>query len=215
MSMPPSFYEPIPGLGPVATQEPMTKAEHGGPAHSVMLRNCLRTAARAEAELSMQWGLQVKIDEVAILFPHLDPLYKFYEQIHRDHAWHVFNTVEDSGPINSARHHASDSYTYRAGYVFVSHPATHVRLELMTLRDGHSPIHSHLMEDPRAVAGGAVIVHASWKAPTLAAYLSQVRRLEDQNLKVGHEFVSDYGRFGYVGPVVPYLKPRVNLRDQG
>jgi hypothetical protein len=185
------------------------KTGPAGPASTVLLGRAQRLAIKARQELSML-GLQVVVDEVAIVWRTAQELYEFANDIHRDHGWHIFNTVEDSGPIVSSDPHDNSRAAYRAKYVFVSHPSTSVRLELMVVLGGDSHIHAPLLE-----ADSHSIAHASWKAPSIESYRSQVRRLVDAGLSCKGAYSSDYGRFSYWGAFHPYLKPRVNLRDLG
>ena len=172
-----------------------------------LLRRAMRVGNKAESELALTWGLSVDVDEVAILFNNESQLQQFSNDIHRQYGWHIFNVVE-SGLVNEVGlrgSHQQDSY--EATYVFVSHLLVlGIRLELMLVRSGQASLHDDV-SDPR-------IMHASWKTPSLEAYESHMRTLDDQLVPIAKEYVSDYGRFSYWGHEAPYLKPRVNLRDQ-
>lgn len=200
------------GQRPLIQRSPRQPAGTKFDGHTALLRRAVRAAHRAEADLSMSYGYDVKVNEAALLFGDEDTLYQFAEDIHRDHAWHIFNTVEDSGPIVSTQ--AGDDRTaYHAKYVFVSdYRRPDFRLELMLIREGYSSVHSPMLSDS---SDRPHLVHVSWKAPSLEAYGSQLRRLRDAGIKEVAALSSDYGHFSYWGMLWPYLKPRVNLRDVG
>lgn len=178
-----------------------------------LFSKAMRTGLKIEHELDVEWGMKVDIDEVAILFPGDSSLQQFAAIIHRDLGWHVFNTA-DSGAVTEMGANGSGEplESYEAHYVFMSSQlAPDVRLELMVIRSGFSSIHTPLIDKNNFEPA---VVHASWKCPSIEAYMSSLRRLSDKRIPCSREYMSDYGRFSYWGKDAPHFKPRVNLRDQ-
>lgn len=126
--------------------------------------------------------------------------------------WLQFNTARDdvrTGPIRSR---------YEVEYNFFSHPDKIWRFEVMRITKGYSPLHGAI----RKPVGGelCVPVHASFKTYDEENYVYAREHLDGMGLFEAQRCDSTYGRFSYWTTVdqqdaVPYLKPRVNLRDNG
>lgn len=156
-------------------------------------------------------GLGVNIDEIALLVSDNSQLEHLDMILCRNMGWEKFNTAHDAvktAPIRSS---------YTVEYHFFRHPDVAWRLEVMRLSSGVSPLHSAI---PLPLARQvAVPVHASFKTPNEEQYAYARGHLENQGFSLAQQCDSTYGRFSYFTtlglPVnrVPYVKPRVNLRD--
>lgn len=150
------------------------------------------------------------IDEIALLVDtqtHADELLRCLPEL----GWERFNDAVDrvrTSPIPSV---------YRVKYVFFQHPEKSWRLEVMQMLEGYSPLHGAIVQP----VGGAlcVPVHASFKTADEEQYAYAVSTLaESGGYLMAQRCDSTYGRFSYWTALdradrVPYLKPRVNLRD--
>lgn len=161
-------------------------------------------------------GTMHKIDEVALLAPQGTEGDDWFTSM----LWRVgkrgityFNQTDDKVqaiPLPSQYDVRYDFFTTELG----------VRLELLRLRGGISPLHELYLNHPAAQgsAGYAPIVHASWKVDDEDTYTGVTRLLFEAGWVMGQGCTSAYGKFSYWrnplddGPMV-WLKPRVNLRD--
>lgn len=149
------------------------------------------------------------IDEIALLVES-EPDLRTLARVLPGEGWEQFNEARDvvrTGPIASR---------YEVQYTFFRHPDKPWRLEVMKIVGGVSPLHEAI----RPPLGGelCVPVHASFKTADEEQYAHAVGVLQEGGFELAQRCDSTYGRFSYwinVGRVnrVPYLKPRVNLRD--
>lgn len=153
-----------------------------------------------------QWG---PIDEIA-LNVETQPELIALAQCLKDLGWAQFNRARDNvrtSPIPSR---------YEVEYHFFEHLDKPWRLEVMKMTSGYSPLHGALA---RPVGGALCVpVHASFKVPDEERYAYAREDLSEMGLFEAQRCDSTYGRFSYwtnldQSEKVPYLKPRVNLRD--
>lgn len=156
-------------------------------------------------------GLNYRIDEIALMVDSTSQLGKLTDQLQRLHGWSRFNQARDAvvtGPIRSK---------YEVEYTFFKHPERNYRLEVMRLMRGVSPL--HMAFDTVLDSAGCVLVHASFKCEDEETYAYSRQHMQEMGYLEAQRCESTYGRFGYwttanpVPQAVPYLKPRVNLRD--
>lgn len=161
-------------------------------------------------------GLEYEIDEVAILLPE-DPkeaqdwLERMLDRVGQEGVTY-FNRSQSTVNVHSL------PSKYEVVYHFFTTRVPGVRIELMRLGNGYSPLHAlyNLREDGRG--RDAAIVHASFKVPDEFEYGRVRRHLTDRGWVNGQECSSDYGLFSYWRQSndqesLLWLKPRVNLRD--
>lgn len=154
------------------------------------------------------------IDEVALLLPEGKHGDEWFEcMLHRvgKRGISYFNQSTDQvrcEPLPSG---------YEVQYDFFSTDLA-VRLELLRLRGGYSPLHDLYRREGRASGVNAEVVHVSFKVPDEEALRLVYREMAERGWMLGQDCASRYGRFGYwrkpneEGPLL-WLKPRVNLRD--
>lgn len=167
-------------------------------------------AARYNSVLEQISGAY-SIDEVALLVSDNSQLEHLDHLLCRDFGWEKFNSAHDSvrtAPIRSG---------YTVEYNFFRREGIPWRLEVMRLSSGLSPLHSAI---PLPLARQVCTpVHASFKVPDEDNYAVARFELDGLGYVLAQQCDSTYGSFSYwtkIGlPVgrVPYLKPRVNLRD--
>lgn len=124
--------------------------------------------------------------------------------------WVKFNEVRDrvsTSPILSK---------YEVQYTFFNHVDKPWRLEVMKMMSGYSPLHGALPK-PKG-SQSCVPVHASFKVAAEEFYAYAREDLDGMEMFEAQRCDSAYGRFSYwtrfdQSDAVPYLKPRVNLRD--
>lgn len=152
----------------------------------------------------------VKIDEIALLVGDTGQLAELDQLLALKFGWERFNIATDNvktQPIRSA---------YSVEYHFYRHPAHDYRLEVMRLSSGISPLHAAIPKPlNRQVCEP---VHASFKCPDEETYAAARFGLVEAGMVEAQRCDSTYGRFSYFTTLgtplrVPYLKPRVNLRD--
>lgn len=152
------------------------------------------------------------VDEFALLVGDNTQLDQLDQLLTLDYGWERFNVASDSvrtAPIRSA---------YDVEYHFFRHPDAHYRLEVMRLRTGVSPLHAAIpLPLGRQVA---TPVHASFKVEDEERYAYARTYVGGLGYVEAQRCDSTYGRFSYWTKMggafvdrVPYLKPRVNLRD--
>jgi len=181
----------------------------------------LRTGAtECNETLRGMFGASYRIDEMAVMLGnHHDAMILITTLIELE-GFELFNAAKDivaTTPIPSR---------YAVQYWFVRTPWD-FRIEVMTLGEGFSPIHSALEQQLRMQNHGVGAVHASFKVPDEEQYAMAVHHLQKNGYALQQHCKSDYGRFSYFGPVVDYeaeedetinpwtIKPRMNLRDGG
>lgn len=176
---------------------------------AVLLDNLVAEEARINA-LLRPGGYT--IDEFALLVHDNINQQLLDEHLCRDQNWERFNVATDNvhtGPIRSG---------YSVEYFFYRHPDHAYRLEIMRLTSGVSPLHAPIGRPSRGHV--ALPVHASFKVDSEEAY-AYARSFLGEELRYteAQRCDSTYGRFSYWTPgglpeLVPYVKPRVNLRDE-
>lgn len=108
--------------------------------------------------------------------------------------------------------------SYEVVYYFFTTAVPGVRLELMRLGNGHSPLHELYNRPEDSRGRDACVVHASFKCTSEGEYRNAMARLAGEGWSCGQDCSSDYGLFSYwrhpddVESLL-WLKPRVNLRD--
>lgn len=143
---------------------------------------------------------QTDFDEVALLCPDEDELERVVHEAVKHCGFDNFNSQR-----NTVYGVGSDD-EYRVRYEFLRLSAVeNLRIEVMSILDGHSTVHR-----PYLTRSVPTIIHLSYKCPTWEEY---VRRLDAMGQPFA-QYESSYGRFAYYGDNPPYIKPRVNLRDQ-
>ncbi len=154
------------------------------------------------------------IDELAFLAPDPWQLAQVVERLVAEFGFEQFNTAMDTvstSPIPS---------NYTVHYDFLRHPELSVRLEMMSIVGGASPLHDPIR---RGQAHGTVCpVHASFKLLDRdMLHASQIAIEATGHYLHTMKCESRYGEFHYYLPrVVPfgnpylYLKPRINTRDE-
>lgn len=156
--------------------------------------------------------LGATVDEIALLVGDSGQLDQLDKMLSLDFGWERFNVANDevkTQPIRSA---------YEVEYHFFRKPGVSYRLEVMRIRSGISPLHVAI---PLPLARQVcTLVHASFRCPDELEYAASRFFLEDSaGMVEAQRCDSTYGRFSYFtdlkmpGRRVPYLKPRVNLRD--
>lgn len=175
------------------------------------------------------------VDEVAVLIG--PTLIRRVRHILVTEGWKEFNNAEDvvyTNPFGTR---------YSVEYNFFRHPAVPWRLEVMRLQGGFSPLHEALMAVEWPL-GKFPVPHLSFKPvrrkvalPALVyaeagrpnpgpqlqtwrqAYSGAVQYIRDRAGIHAQTCQSTYGAFGYfLGNDCArqiYLKPRINLRDEG
>jgi hypothetical protein len=174
-------------------------------------------AATRGGEWLKELGLDYAIDEVAILLPE-DP------KENQDWLERMLDRVGTEGvtyfnrSVSRVVVHCLPS-VYDVTYHFFTTAIAGVRLELMRLGNGHSPLHSlyNLREDGRGREGA--VVHASFKVSNEPEYRNVTRYMQGLGWACGQDCSSDYGLFSYWRQPgdqesLLWLKPRVNLRDE-
>jgi len=149
------------------------------------------------------------IDEIALLVEGEGELRQLWTAL-TALGWEQFNQARDdvkTAPIPSR---------YSVQYTFFQHVDRPWRLEVMQLLSGYSPLHGAIAKP----IGGTpcVPVHASFKVAAEEFYAYAREDLDGMGLFEAQRCDSTYGRFSYwtrldQSDAVPYLKPRVNLRD--
>lgn len=155
-------------------------------------------AAREESSL---------VDEVAICFPSVKTLVDFVEEAKRNNLDH-FNSV----PYDTMRRQDIAGQKFGVRFEFLKYRELPWRIEAMCVVDGHAPLHQAALGESFL----PVVIHLSYKMNSLHDYQEDVRRLRSET-GMEAEYSNSYGIFSYwPGPNggVPYIKPRVNLRDQ-
>lgn len=174
-------------------------------------------AARGDSWLLRMGMAGYKIDEVAIMLPEdatqaSDWLNCMMARVGTEGVTYFNRSV------SKVQVHSLPSQ-YDVTYHFFTTAVKGVRLELMRLGNGHSPLHAlyNLREGSRG--RDACIVHASFKVGTEEEYRTVLGHLVHEGWSCGQDCSSDYGLFSYWRQPgdkesMLWLKPRVNLRDE-
>lgn len=173
-----------------------------------------RAHRKAQQEISLSLLLDVTIDEVSLLFAtqeQLDNFVKVATKLGMEH----FNGVSDT------LDRLDDGGCFGVRFEFLRWPESDWRIEAMCIAGSVegtdlsiAPLHSAALDK----AGSApVLIHASFKLPTLDVYEAYRDRMDRMFAAVGGrraEYRNTYGQFSYFGGGTSwYYKPRVNLRD--
>lgn len=158
---------------------------------------------------------QHSIDEVAMMLPEGEPeatdwLSCMLARVGKEKITY-FNRSVSKVQVNSL------PSQYSVTYHFFTTAIPGVRLELMRLGNGHSPLHA-LYNLPGERGRDACVVHASFKVIDVAEYRRVLAHLQSEDWVCGQDCTSDYGLFSYWRKPgdeesLLWLKPRVNLRD--
>lgn len=169
----------------------------------------LGDAAKIENALGFL-GIQVVIDEVALLFRNDELVEHFVMDMVQTDGVELFNTATDevtTRPIFSQ---------YVVNYAFLRLPGNKMRLECMNIVDGLSPLHEAHGQMNELHWGVPIPVHYSFKCDP-NDYNEVLGELEKVMGAPLMRCASRYGEFAYFKmPDVNdfmYIKPRVNLRD--
>lgn len=150
------------------------------------------------------------MDEVALCFHNEEALIEFVEHAKRLGLEH-FNSV----PYDTMKRQDKLGEEFGVRFEFLRHPEREWRIEAMAVIDGEAPLHKEALDK----YGAPCIVHLSYKCEDLDAYQMEVRRMfNDRGATKVAEYSNSYGMFSYWRPhgqqsMLPYWKPRVNLRD--
>lgn len=149
-----------------------------------------------------------KIDEVAICFRAERSLIDWVDEATANGLDH-FNSV----PYDTMRRQDIAGESFGVRFEFLRWEGYPWRIEAMCVMDGWAPLHDAAMNQD----GSPVVIHVSYKVDNLVDYQEEVRILRDSGLAMKGEYMNSYGIFSYwPGPngSFPYVKPRVNLRDE-
>lgn len=195
------------------------------------LKACRRALTRSQIELSTELFIKGDIDEVSVLFASNDELMRFVDYA-KSVGMDNFNTVYRDTMVQlqgNSEHHVPNMAgpAFDVRFEFLRSPGAVWRIEAMAVLDGKAPLHKRALASAHELgAGRMTLIHVSWKCETPGAYerCKEALANPDQAVSEGRaepvgavplmaEYQNSYGRFSYFGTRVPYLKPRVNLRD--
>lgn len=152
------------------------------------------------------------IDEVALMFPNPSLLGIFMQRAVAEEGVTLFNYSKD--------HVATDPLktSYDVEYYFFDHALSSMRVECMVAAGGFSPVHAALGQ--HMLNNAPMEVHMSFKVPDMDTYIKVIGVMHRALLTAVQFCNSTYGAFSYwTSEDMPgdgiYLKPRVNMRDQG
>lgn len=184
---------------------------------SLIMQKVLQAKERAEEDLRALFGAAYSIDEMAVMCTDEVWAMKWATNAVRVPGITMFNSAVDHVTTRPVRSE------YDVHYMFLNAPEMHWaptawRMEVMYPHPG-SPLHDTLLQDMRG--SDVSVVHASFKCASEEDYALAVHTLGSGGYEAAQLCQSTYGRFSYwvsrdaddVAPR-PYLKPRVNLRDQ-
>ena len=165
----------------------------------------------------VEWGegrieTPTTIDEIAVCFASVKSLEEFLESAVQDGGYEHFNSV--ARDTMRRRDIVGEEFDVR--FEFLRVPLALYRIEAMTVLGGDAPLH----QQANALFGEACVVHLSYKMANLQDYQDEVCGKAASRYKKIAEYSNSYGMFSYwrqdsqVRLGLPYLKPRVNLRDQ-
>jgi len=186
-------------------------------------KDALDRAVKAQWQVQYELGVELfvkgDIDEVAVLWDTEEALEAFVDWCKGANGADHFNSVprdrmirlgEETSP---AMQLPREEFNVR--FEFLRLPGKDWRIEALCMLDGIAPLHSAALER----FGPGCVVHASFKAKDREAYKRIKGELEHDEgpfkaVPKAAEYMNSYGIFAYYGTgQVPYLKPRVNLRD--
>lgn len=156
------------------------------------------------------------VDEMSLLFPDGDTLDRFVNSFVHGGFGTNFNNVEDTiYPANGK--------PFKVSFRFLRIDGLPWRIEAMAVTDGISLLHQDSLLSHTKFAYPYPIIHASFKAKSIAEFFGNVSVLAGNvPTKIGYtggasagRYFNSYGVFEYFGSngEGPYLKPRVSFRD--
>jgi hypothetical protein len=150
-------------------------------------------------------------DEVSLLFATETALIDFQHDCYRNGIIH-FNSVHRDTMQRLDK--TGESFDVR--FEFFRLPHRPWRIEAMCIISGDAPLHEQALSEN----GNGAPFHLSYKLPTLETYDAEFRSLRGAHsrgpLAMMAEYQNSYGRMSYWrhdGEHSPYVKPRVNMRD--
>lgn len=195
--------------------------------HAAMARQAAGWLRHAQYELDTIYLVKAKCDETSVLFSNEEELDKFVTWAKGVGFEHIGSVPEDTMAQtygNSAAHIPNIAGpAFKVRFEFLKMPEFPWRIEAMCVLDGVAPLH----EEALRRMGEGCVIHISWRAAPNGdkdgyerhrAVLDSVvvgKPQENLGLVALAEYENSYGRFCYYGAPgkPPYLKPRVNLRD--
>lgn len=191
----------------------------------------LNTAKRifrlTEYMAAVEFCLPAPIDEVSLLFHDRQTLKEFVAWAKGKGELEHFNSVPKDLMVclwadwqeevySEAQAPFRHAENFEVRFEFLRIPDTNWRIEAMCVLGGTAPLHEAWLE----TIGDGCVVHASYKLPSLEAYVAHVPALMGAPLEKRATYVNSYGRFSYYshehlahGFDRWLLKPRVNTRD--
>lgn len=170
---------------------------------------------KANQVLQEKFAADVFIDEISLLFRSDQEAKNFALAAVMEEGVVLFNAAADhvhTWPLDTK---------YDVNYLFLTLPENvdghAVRLEVMSLESGFSPLHYGLLS---TVGSTPVVVHLSFKVKNEEHYQQAVDMMcADDDFWMVQACRSAYGRFAYFRtPLMEgaevFIKPRVNLRDE-
>jgi hypothetical protein len=186
--------------------------------YDTMVAQAASWRKRAQFELDTEYFVLANVDEVALVFGDERRLEDFVDWCIRVPELDNFNSVQqDTMHMTHNEMTEFPTQDFDVRFEFLSHEDWDWRIEAMCVLSGSAPLHTQALEE----YGEGAPIHVSWKCDTLEDYQARVRTLDHpasptfQKLPRLAEYTNSYGRFSYFGAlnILPYFKPRVNLRD--
>lgn len=174
-----------------------------------MIHDLYERAGKLGKVLKDRYGIDVDIDEVALMFPDNESAQSFIQDCMVSNNGFVhFNAALDgvsTEPIRSG---------YSVRYDFLREGDVPIRLECMVIQTGVSPLHAALAQDV-GWTDAPIPVHFSFKCTSEYDYKMACEALTDAGMTASQECASTYGQFSYwrINEESVYIKPRVNTRD--
>lgn len=184
--------------------------------YDIMVGEAANWLRMVQVELDTVHFIKGTADESSLLFSNERALGSFVQWAYTE------GGLERMGSVPSDRMMRMDSPKqewFDVRFEFMKVPDTDWRIEAMCILDGVAPLHSAAL----AKYGEGSVVHVSWRAAPngdAEGYRRHRKVLETAGVADPMPFLAEYrnsyGRFSYYGldGKPPYLKPRVNLRDQ-
>lgn len=155
-------------------------------------------------------NMPYEIDEISLLLPNYLSAVEFATSAVMEEGVTLFNRAADHVHTWPLRSH------YDVDYLFLTlpEPMQDVRLEVMSLGEGFSPLHYTALN---STGGEKVVIHLSFKCEDPEAYADAVD-IMSSDAHLIQACKSEYGLFSYFETTAMegtqiYLKPRVNLRE--
>jgi hypothetical protein len=172
-----------------------------------------RAVAKAQQMFDLELFVKAQMDEASLLFHTEGELEEFVEWA-KGSGLHHFNSVPLDGMIRQGMGFVDESFLVR--FEFLRLHGASWRIEAMYIPEGVAPLHREYERQN----GSPCVVHVSFKCEDFWRYEKMKRVLANEDvapaLKEEAEYRNSYGMFSYwsskSGPM-PYIKPRVNLRD--